>query len=143
MNVPRDSLSVSAFFFVFSYQTAPLWCRWPLCGSRWHYWAVTSHPLPSGACPPTSPSLFPFPCLLHPVFHSPCALSVVFGNGVIIGQPISHFSNELSVCSFSVSRYTYTLFQSPLPVTYPWRMCVTFLPCPLQTLPIMPSSTAT
>lgn len=73
------------------WETAPLCRRWPFCGSRWHRWAVTSHPLPSAACLLPPLTLSPSPCLPHSLFHSPCVLSVVFGNGVIIGQPESHF----------------------------------------------------
>lgn len=87
-------------FSVCPCKAAPLCCCWTSCGSYWHCWAVTSHPLPSGACPPPPPPYF---TLEHPLFHSPCVLSVVFGNGVIIGQLVSHFNNELSVCSLSVS----------------------------------------
>lgn len=83
------------------WETAPFCRRWPFCGSRWHCWAVTSHPLPSAACLPP-PTLSPSSCLPHSLFHSPCVLSVVFGNGVITGQPISHFL-RCAVCLLSLS----------------------------------------
>lgn len=51
---------------------------------------ITPSPLCCLSFPP-SHSLSPSPCLPHSLFHSPCVLSVVFGNGVIIGQPVSHF----------------------------------------------------
>lgn len=39
----------------------------------------------------TTPTISPSPCLQLLLFKSPCVLSVVFGNGVITGQTISHF----------------------------------------------------
>lgn len=129
------------------WETAPLCRRWPFCGSRWHRWAVTSHPLPSAACLLPPLTLSPSPCLPHSLFHSPCVLSVVFGNGVIIGQPESHFllwavcllSHCLSLCSpLSLSIL--------LLVSCPWQLYVTFIPktcCPLQTLPTIPCMAAT
>ncbi len=61
------------------------------------------HITPSPLCCLSSPTL-PLsrsPCLPHSLFHSPCVLSVVFGSGVIIGQPVSHF-HRWAVCLLSL-----------------------------------------
>lgn len=61
------------------------------------------HITPSPLCCLSSPpfTLSPSPCLLHCLFHSACVLSVVFCNGVIIGQPKSHFL-QWAVCLLSL-----------------------------------------
>lgn len=106
---PKIQLSLDiSFCFCFPFclsakKTAPLCRRWPFCGSRWRCWAVTSHPLPSAAC------LLPLPlCLTLPVFciasstlHVSCQLC--FALVSLLGSPKHTSSNELSVCSPSVS----------------------------------------
>lgn len=102
---------------------------------------ITPLPLCCLSFPPLT-LLLSLPCLLHSPFHSPCVLSVVFGNGVIIGQPVSHFLRWAVCLLFSLS----LSFSIPLLLSSPWRLCVTFIPwthCPSQTLPIMPCMAAT
>lgn len=77
------------------------------------------HITPSPLCCLSSPplTLSPSPCLPHCLFHSACVLSVVFCNGVIIGQPKSHFLQWavclLSLCLSPLSSSLFlSLFQS-------------------------------
>lgn len=114
------------------WEIAPLCCRWPFCGSHWHYWAVTSHPLPSAACLPLI-TLSPSPCLQHSLFHSPCVLSVVFWHRCHYWAARITLPTMSCLSALSVSRSPSLSLSIPLLVSCPLWLCVTFIPkmhCP-------------
>ena len=87
-----DLCSCFCFLLCFSsWQTASLCLHWPFCGNHWHFWADTSHLLPSAACHLTLSLCLTLPvfCIASSPLHVSCQLC--FAILSLLGSPESHF----------------------------------------------------